>query len=218
VTATTTDGGAARHERRLALPVAVGLWLFLGGGRLVGVLATVSGPGADDAQAGLVVGSAVLTYGGAVVVAVGALALARRLLAHQLTGETVTAHPSRPRRHRSALAGVVAGLVLMAASQLAVELSFVLEDGYFPGAGLGELGVVVATAGTYLGPLVTAVGTFVSVRGLEDASTARRSEVPPPDVTDLDAWRRPPRRPHSSLSASAHHWPTFAGHRRKNRA
>lgn len=187
MTATTTDRGAARQERRLALPVAVGLGLFLGGGRLVGVLATVSGPGADAARAGLVVGSAVLTYGGAVVASVGALALARRLLAHQVSGEEMTAHPYRSRRHRSALAAVVAGLVLMAASQLAFELSFTLGDGYFPGAGLGEVGVAVAIAGTYLGPLVTAVGTFVSVRGLEDASTARRSEVPPPDATDLDA-------------------------------
>ncbi len=188
MTTTTTDRPAARRDRRLAGPVAVGLGLFLEGGRLVTVLATATGSAPGDARAGLVVVGAVLTYGGAVVAAVSALALARRLLAHQVPGEGTTAHPPRPRRHRSALAAVVVGLVLMASSQTAVELSLALGDGYSPGPerGLGEVGLVLGLLGTYLGPLLTAVGTDLALRRLEDVTTRRRPEAVP-DVTDLDA-------------------------------
>lgn len=188
-----SDRSESTGARRLAVPIAIGLGLFLGGNRVVDLAGAPDGDRYFEAA----VASVVIRYVGAVMVALGSFTLVRRhLAAPTASGEGRGDGPaaSRPPR-RVALIFMLVGLALMATFEGRwLVLLFQVNSGDYSGDLIdGALGTVVQgvlLASAYLGPAVTAVGAYLMLRRFERAAVDESSgtsldsaEV----VTDLDA-------------------------------
>lgn len=191
---TKIDRRGTAGEGRLAVPIAGGLALFLGANLIVALPLALSAD-AGNLRVWALVAGWILRYGGAIVVALCSFRLARRLKTRVVTKGQTGAHApaATRRRHSTALAVVViAGLIFMAAAELPVVLYQVGEASGSRNpfeAVLETVVVELALVCSCLGVVLAAVGTYLALRRLEDATASPQPESSTPStqpVIDLD--------------------------------